>query len=80
MKTQEFDAGDDISDFIDWSKAKRPNTKTKRVNVDFPEKRIGCTDRWKTRRHSHIQISAASLSLAGSRPLKGRKAHLEFDS
>ena len=31
-----FDAGEDVSDQIDWSRAKRPNTELKRVNVDFP--------------------------------------------
>tara|TARA_R110002074_G_scaffold271923_1_gene443581 strand:+ start:470 stop:688 length:219 start_codon:yes stop_codon:yes gene_type:complete len=33
---KKFDAGDDISDHVDWSKARRTNTETKRVNVDFP--------------------------------------------
>lgn len=31
-----FDAGEDISDLMDWSKARRPNLEPKRVNVDFP--------------------------------------------
>lgn len=31
-----FDNGEDISDFVDWSSGKRPNTVLKRVNVDFP--------------------------------------------
>jgi len=31
-----FDNGEDISDQIDWSKARRPNLEAKRVNVDFP--------------------------------------------
>lgn len=33
---KKFDAGEDISDLVDWSKARRTNTETKRVNVDFP--------------------------------------------
>ena len=33
---KKFDAGDDISDLVDWSKARRTNTEIKRVNVDFP--------------------------------------------
>ncbi|WP_371154004.1 type II toxin-antitoxin system BrnA family antitoxin [Jannaschia sp. 2305UL9-9] len=33
---QKFDAGEDVSDVVDWSKARRTNTETKRVNVDFP--------------------------------------------
>ncbi len=40
MKTREFekkfDDGEDVSDVIDWSSAKRLNTEIKRVNVDFP--------------------------------------------
>lgn len=31
-----FDDGEDVSDRVDWSKARRPNLVTKRVNVDFP--------------------------------------------
>lgn len=31
-----FDAGEDISASVDWSKARRPNDQPKRVNVDFP--------------------------------------------
>jgi hypothetical protein len=33
---RKFDAGEDVSDHVDWSKARRPNIETKRVNVDFP--------------------------------------------
>ena len=40
MKVSEFDKrfdkGEDVSDQIDWSKARRPNLEAKRVNVDFP--------------------------------------------
>ena len=40
MKAREFDrtfdAGEDVSDLVDWSQARRVNTETKRVNVDFP--------------------------------------------
>ena len=31
-----FDDGEDISAYIDWSSARRPNLEAKRVNVDFP--------------------------------------------
>ncbi len=34
-----FDAGEDISDFVDWSTTRRPLEEllqTRRVNVDFP--------------------------------------------
>ena len=33
---QKFEAGEDISAHVDWSRAKRPNVELKRVNVDFP--------------------------------------------
>jgi hypothetical protein len=40
MKAREFDKkfdeGGDISQYIDISRAKRPEQKQKRVNVDFP--------------------------------------------
>lgn len=40
MKATEFDAkfdqGEDITEFLDLSKAKRPGHEQKRVNVDFP--------------------------------------------
>ena len=40
MKAREFeerfDAGDDVSDLVDWSKGRRPNVEIRRVNVDFP--------------------------------------------
>lgn len=33
---RKFDAGEDVSEYLDWSKASRPNLEPKRVNVDFP--------------------------------------------
>lgn len=40
MKAKEFDkkfdAGEDITKYLDVSKAQRPEQKQKRVNVDFP--------------------------------------------
>lgn len=40
MKATEFDAkfdqGEDLTEFLDLSKAKRPGHEQKRVNVDFP--------------------------------------------
>ena len=33
---KKFDEGEDISEFLDLSKAKRPGQEQKRVNVDFP--------------------------------------------
>jgi len=41
MKAEEFDKkfdeGEDVSEFLDFSKAERPREKQKRVEVDFPE-------------------------------------------
>lgn len=41
MKAHEFDQRcdgcEDMADHVGWSKAHRPNTETRRVNVDFPE-------------------------------------------
>ncbi len=31
-----FDEGEDISEFLDWEKARRPGLETRRVNVDLP--------------------------------------------
>jgi hypothetical protein len=40
-----FDAGEDISEFVDWSKARRPGRETRRVNVDFPGWVVEALDR-----------------------------------
>jgi hypothetical protein len=49
MKAKEFDkkfyAGEDISKYLDLSKARRPGHEQKRVNVDFPVWMIDCLDR-----------------------------------
>lgn len=31
-----FEAGEDISEFVDWKSARRPGREAQRVNVDFP--------------------------------------------
>ncbi|HEX4889955.1 MAG TPA: CopG family antitoxin [Alphaproteobacteria bacterium] len=40
MKTskldEKFDAGEDVTDLLDLSRARRPGVEAKRVNVDFP--------------------------------------------
>ena len=33
---RKFDDGEDVDSDVDWSRARRPNTQAKRVNVDFP--------------------------------------------
>ena len=40
-----FDQGEDISEFLDLSQAKRPGLEQKRVNVDFPTWMIEALDR-----------------------------------
>lgn len=40
-----FDEGGDISPYVDWSKARRPNLEIKRINVDLPQWMINALDR-----------------------------------
>ena len=40
-----FDAGEDMSADVDWSRARRPNVETRRVNVDFPAWVVSGLDR-----------------------------------
>ena len=40
-----FDAGEDVSDAMDWSKARRPNLEVRRINVDFPAWVVEALDR-----------------------------------
>jgi len=39
-----FDAGEDISEFVDWKTARRPGRELQRVNVDFPVWMISAMD------------------------------------
>lgn len=39
-----FDAGEDISEFLDTKKAHRPNLRQRRVNVDLPNWMIDSLD------------------------------------
>ena len=49
MKAKEFDRkfdmGEDISDYLDLSKAKRPGQEQKRINVEFPAWMIHSIDK-----------------------------------
>ncbi len=40
-----FDSGEDVSEYLDFSKAKRPGREQKRVNVDFPIWMVEALDR-----------------------------------
>lgn len=52
-----FDAGEDIADAVDWSRAKRPNLTPRRVNVDFPEWMVQGLDA----RAAHLGITRQAL-------------------
>ena len=52
-----FDAGEDISASVDWSKARRPNDQPKRVNVDFPAWVVEGLDR----QARHLGVTRQSL-------------------
>jgi len=49
MKSEEFDKkfddGEDVSEHLDFSKARRPGREQKRVNVDFPMWMVQSLDR-----------------------------------
>jgi hypothetical protein len=40
-----FDDGEDVSEFVDFATARRPNLESKRVNVDFPARVVASLDR-----------------------------------
>jgi hypothetical protein len=42
---KKFEAGEDITDLLDLTKARRPGLETKRVNVDFPEWMVDSLDK-----------------------------------
>ena len=47
---RKFDDGEDISAYVDWSKATRPGRAIKRVNVDFPDAMVRRLDKEAARR------------------------------
>ncbi len=54
---KKFDAGGDVSDAVDWSRATRPNDLTRRVNVDFPAWVVEGLDR----QARHLGVTRQSL-------------------
>jgi len=42
---KKFDEGEDITRFLDFSKAERPGQKHKRVNIEFPEWMVRSLDK-----------------------------------
>ena len=56
---RKFDAGEDVSGHVDWSKGKRPNEQIKRVNVNFPTWVVAGLDRQARLRERHEAASRA---------------------
>jgi hypothetical protein len=54
---KKFDQGDDITGFLDLSKAKRSGLEIKRINVDVPEWMVESLDK----EARHIGVSRQSL-------------------
>jgi hypothetical protein len=42
---RKFDAGEDISEYLDWDSARRPNLEQRRVNLDLPAWMIDSLDK-----------------------------------
>ncbi len=42
---EKFDNGEDVSEYFDWSKARRLNQEPRRVNIDFPRWVVDRLDR-----------------------------------
>lgn len=42
---KKFEAGEDVTDLLDLTKARRPGLEAKRVNVDFPEWMVESLDK-----------------------------------
>ena len=54
---EKFDNGEDISAYVDWSKARRPNQEPRRVNVDFPAWVVAGLDK----QARHLGVTRQSL-------------------
>jgi hypothetical protein len=67
-----FDRGEDVSRFLDKSKARRPGERQRRVNVDFPEWMIEALDR-AARRVGVTRQSIIKLWLAQKIEDEGQK-------
>ena len=67
MKAHEFDrafdAAENVSGHVDWSRARRVNLETKRVNVDFPAWIVAALDR-QARLHGVPRQSLIKLWIA----------------
>ncbi|MGI9487327.1 MAG: type II toxin-antitoxin system BrnA family antitoxin [Geminicoccaceae bacterium] len=54
---KKFDAGDNVSDAVDWSQASRRNDQVRRVNVDFPAWVVEGLDK----QARHLRVTRQSL-------------------
>lgn len=76
---RKFDAGEDISDHVDWSRATRPGIEPKRVNVDFPAWMVAGLDREARRlgitRQALIKTWIAEKLTGESGPLRAVPRH-----
>lgn len=54
---RKFDQGEDVSAAVDWPRAKRVNSETRRVNVDFPAWVVESLDR----QAQHLGVTRQSL-------------------
>ena len=69
-----FDDGEDISEFLNWDKARRPGLKPRRVNVDLPGWMISELDK----QASLIGVTRQSIIKVWlSERIKTEKAELE---
>ena len=39
-----FEAGEDMTDYLDWTTARRPGLETRRVNLDMPQHMVAKLD------------------------------------
>ena len=44
-----FDSGEDVTPYVDWSRARQPGREIRRVNVDFPASMVRSLDLEATR-------------------------------
>ena len=68
-----FDKGEDVTRFLDRSKARRPAQEQRRVNVDFPLWMVHSLDR-EAKRLGVTRQSVIKLHVLESRELRGRRA------
>ena len=76
MKTEDFDKkfddGEDVSKYLDFTRALRPGREQKRVNVDFPTWMIQSLDR----EAKHLGIPRQSLIKVWIAERLEQKAHI----